>query len=215
MLGCATFGTLIPVRVLAVAAFVGLVAVVWAIIRWRAPSAAQHRATRLASDSGQPLKAWAQGAFLVVTGDLDYGHLPPAQARQMLIHWWETHGPHELLSTLDGLENPDRPDNAWDLLRFIVVARLATAANYLSDDEAWRSIYPVARRLQASYRSWPDMTQAYVVARRQWKGAATDGSEDDGGMRRILDNIANLREGLWERVSWSMPFEPPEPEQQS
>ncbi len=212
MLGCATFASVIPVRVLAIAATVGVIALVWAVARFRAPSTAERRRMRMAADAGQSLKAWAQGAFLIVTGELDYGHLPAAEARQMLIHWWEVHGPHELRDTLGELEHPGRPDNAWDLLRFMVVMRLGCAASYVDEDDGWERIYPVARRLQAAYRDWPEMGQAYVVARRQWKGIATDGSEDDDGMRRILDNIAGLRGDLWSRLAWGAAFEPPQPE---
>ena len=50
------------------------------------------------------------------------------------------------------------------------------------------------------------MAQAYVVARRQWKGIAIDGSEDDDGMRRIHDNVARLRDGLWTGVDWDTPL---------
>ena len=56
------------------------------------------------------------------------------------------------------------------------------------------------------------MAQAYVVARRQWKGIAADGSEDDDGMRRILDHVADLRDGLWRRTDWATALERPEDE---
>lgn len=191
------------------AAAVGLIAIVWAIVAFRRPSEAQRRQQRLDTDAELPGRAWVQAAFLVVTGDLDYGHLPRAEARQMLIHWWEIHGPYELRCGLDDLENPGRPDNAWDLLRCIVVTRLGAAAQYLSDDAAWDRIEPVALRLQTLHRSWTEMAQSYVVARRQWKGIAVDGSEDDDGMRRILDNVANLRDGRWTHVAWDTELDNP------
>ncbi|MEM6991162.1 MAG: DUF1266 domain-containing protein [Myxococcota bacterium] len=214
VLACATLLTVVPVRVVVAAAVAGLVAVIWAIVRWRQPSAAERQRMRAEADAASPFKAWVHGALFIVSRDIDYGHLPPAAARQMLIHWWEVHGPHEMRDTLRELEHPGRPDNAWDLLRFIVVIRLGAAAHYIADDDAWERIHPVAARLQASYVGWPEMAQAYVVARRQWKGIAIDGSEDDAGMARILDNIANLREGAWSTLSWDAMLDPPEPERQ-
>ena len=204
MLACALFQPDPRWRVVVLAIIVGALAVGWAIMAWREPSPAQRRRMRLEDDARHPLRQWAQAAFFVVTGDIDYGHLPRGEARQMLVHWWEVHGPYELRGTLADLEDAGRPDNAWDLLRFMVVARLGVAAQYHADEDAWRRIHPVARRLQASYRSWPEMAQAYVVARRQWKGIAPDGSEDDDGMRRILDHVAALRDGAWRTTAWTM-----------
>lgn len=191
--------TAVSNRVIALAAAIGLFVVTWAIGWWRRPN--PHK--RAAQDAATPLEAWARAAFFVVTGDVDYGHLPRAEARQMLIHWWEIHGPHELQHGLRDLEDAGRPDNAWDLLRFLLVARLGASAQYLTEDDSWTRIEPIALRLQATYGGWTEMAQAYVVARRQWKGIAIDGSEDDDGMRRILDNVARLRDGLWTGVDWN------------
>ena len=197
----------ISVRVVALSAIVGLLAVTWAILR-RRPN--PHR--RAQQEAATPLEAWARAAFFVVTGDVDYGHLPRAEARRMLIHWWEIHGPYELQHGLRDLEEPGRPDNAWDLLRFLLVARLGAAAQYVTEEESWTRIEPVARRLQATYDGWAAMAQSYVAARRQWKGIAIDGSEDDDGMRRILDNIARLRDDVWTSIDWGTPLSEPEPD---
>ncbi len=115
----------------------------------------------------------------------------------MLERWWAVHGHRELFDTLDELKAPKRGDNAWDLVRFIVVARLATGAGFLANDDSWERIFPVLARLQACYTSWPELAQAYVVARRQWREVAIDGSEDDQQMRRIIDNIAQLSDTQW------------------
>jgi len=195
-------------RVIALAAALGLFVVVWTFARWRAPSPV----ARAQQDPKSPLEAWSRAAFFVVTGDVDYGHLPRAEARQMLIHWWEIHGPYELQHGLRDLEEPGRPDNAWDLLRFLLVARLGAAAQYLPEDDSWARIEPIALRLQATYDGWTEMAQAYVVARRQWKGIAIDGSEDDDGMRRILDNVAVLRDAVWTTIDWNLALSDEEPE---
>ena len=195
-----------PTVALAVAAIVSLLVVVRGLKA--APAPARQR---MEQDADSAYKRWVQAVFLVVSGDRDYGHLPRGEAYRMLVHWWEVHGPHELHETLEALEDAGRGDNAWDLVRFVVVARLGAAAGYIDDDESWSRIHPIARRLQATYGSWAEMAQAYVVARRQWKGIAPDGSEDDDGMRGILDNVAHLREGRWARIDWRQPLDPPEP----
>jgi hypothetical protein len=60
--------------------------------------------------------------------------------------WWDVHGPTDHAKALRELATADRPDNAWDLVRFMVVARLGVGADYLTPDESWHCIRPVACR---------------------------------------------------------------------
>jgi hypothetical protein len=48
------------------------------------------------------------------------------------------------------------------------------------------------------------MAQAYLLARRQWRGFVLDGSEDDDDMRRIIDNIVVLGDNLWMQVEFDL-----------
>jgi hypothetical protein len=170
--------------------------------RLRTPSPARVMEQRLRRDAQDPLCAWVQAAFMVVTRDCDYAYLGEAAARKMLREWWDVHGPRELHTVMTQLASSGRPDNAWDLLRFMLVARMGVGAGYLQPDDCWDEIRPVARRLQRAYRGWSELGQAYVQARRQWRKFPLDGSEDDDEMRRIVDNIAELRHGMWTRVAY-------------
>jgi hypothetical protein len=118
--------------------------------------------------------------------------------------WWDVHGPTDHAKALRELATADRPDNAWDLVRFMVVSRLGVGADYLTPDESWHCIRPVACRLQAAYSGWKSMAQAYLLARRQWRGFVLDGSEDDDDMRRIIDNIVVLGDNLWMQVEFDL-----------
>lgn len=182
---------------------VGLTAAagVWLWAR-RRPSAAD----RLAADASDPYRQWVQSAFLLVTGDCDYAHLPGAEARRMLAHWWDVYGPVELRRALRQLADPSGGEHAWPLLRFILVSRLGVAAGMVADEESWDEILPVARRLQAAYPSWRAMAQAYVRARRQWKELPLDGSADDEGMMHILDNLARLDDTRWQALDYKAPL---------
>lgn len=167
---------------------------------------------RLAADARDPSRRWVQNAFLLVTGDRDYAHLPGAEARRMLAHWWEVYGPLEHRRTLERLAADDGRDHAWPLLRYILVSRLGVAAGMLADEVSWSEILPIARRLQAAYPGWRAMAQAYVQARRQWRELPLDGSADDDGMITILDNLARLDDDRWKELDWGIELRSPEPE---
>ncbi|HET6584782.1 MAG TPA: DUF1266 domain-containing protein [Nannocystaceae bacterium] len=180
------------------------VALAWAIARLRAPDPERVMRERLEADARDPFKRWVQSVFLIVTGNCDYAHLPRAEALRILMRWWEIHGPVEHGRTLASLSGSGRPDNAWDLVRFVLVARLGVAAGWIAEDASWQAIAPIARRLQRAYPDWSAMAQGYVLARRQARGLAPDGTEDDGAMAAIRDNIAHLRDGRWRELPFTI-----------
>lgn len=196
---------------LVLAASLGAATGVWLWVRRRpSPDA------RLETDAADPYRRWVQNVFLLVTGDCDYAHLPGAEARRVLAHWWDVYGPLELQRTLQDLAQAsgasahDHRDHAWPLVRYVLVSRLGVAAGMLADEVSWAEILPVARRLQAAYPSWRAMAQAYVQARRQWRELPLDGSNDDDGMSYILDNLARLDDTRWQALDFTTELEPAE-----
>lgn len=163
--------------------------------------------TREEVDARDPLRRWCQAGVRLVSRDCDYGHLPRGEARRMLQRWWHVHGPRELHDVLRTLGDSPNPDNAWELLRFIIVVRLGAAAEMVDDDDSWSMAAPIAMRLQDAYGDWSAMAQAYVRARRQWQELALDGSQDDATMRWITDNLQSLRASTWNEVPWDLELE--------
>jgi len=190
---------------LGVAALVVILVLV--LKRLRASDPDRIMRQRMAEDATNPYKQWVQSAFLLVTRDCDYAYIPPAEARHLMQDWWDVRSANEFRSVLGRLRSAERADNAWDLVRFIVVARLGVAAGHCTDDESWRQIRPVARRLQQAYPSWAAMAQAYVQARRQWRSMPLDGSGDDTMMRWVVENIASLRDDRWRVQDFDADFE--------
>lgn len=175
--------------------------------RMRKGSPKRVKAQRLEADARVPLRRWCQAACMLVSRDCDYGHLARGDARRMLQRWWHVHGTRELRDALDTLAHSGNPDNAWELLRFILVARLGEAAGMLQADESWSLSAPVAARLQAAYDDWQDMAQSYVRARRQWRELALDGSEDDDSTLWIVENMSTLRATMWTEVPFALDLE--------
>lgn len=62
---------------------------------------------------------------------------------------------------------------AWDLVRAIHVAAWSWMAGYLSEEEAWALMMPVARELQKNFKSWDDLTRNYMIGREYWSYSAT------------------------------------------
>ena len=184
---------------------VGLFLVGSLVHRLRGPNRKKAAADRMEADAEDPLRAWSQAAFKIVTGGIDYGHLGPGEGRRMLQRWWQIHGEHEMNDALDELATGT--DSAWELLRFILVSRMGAAAGYLTDEESWSEIRPIAARLQGAYDSWGALAHAYLNARRQWQEVAPDGSEDDPTMQRIAANIEELRATSWTEVPYDLAFE--------
>jgi Protein of unknown function (DUF1266) len=195
--------TLTTGRVL-VLAVLALVAAVWLRRRLARVDPQQLMAQRLQRDGEDLYKRWVQNAFLVVTGNCDFAHLPRAEAIRMLSAWWEVHGPAEHRRSLAGLADAGRPDNAWDLLRFMLLARIGVAAGYIDDLAAWAQIRPIATRLQRAYIDWPSMAQAYLLARRQARGLAADGTQDDPSTEAIRDNVAHLHGTRWREMPYRL-----------
>lgn len=188
-------------------AAVALAVVGIATHRLRTPDPRRRMRALMEADAHDSFRRWVQSVFLVITRDCDYAYLGRAEGRAMLQDWWDIHGPRTHAQTLRSLAEASRPDNAWDLVRYILVARMGVAAGYMSSDESWEAIRPIASRLQRAYSDWRPMAQAYLLARRQWRGLALDGSEDDEEMRIIVDNIAQLHDSRWRALPFRADLE--------
>ncbi len=189
---------------LLVAAALGFVGWRWGRARRTHRMHGLERTERDQRHARDPLRRWCDAACRLVTRNDDYGHLGRGEARRMLQRWWHVHGARELHDTLHQLGDSPNPDNAWELLRFMLVARLGAAAQMFDDDESWDAIRPVARRLQHAYEGWTAMAQAYVTARRQWQDMPLDGSGDDDMMQWITENLQMLRAGTWSELPWDL-----------
>jgi len=196
----------LPARLWLPLALLAVLVLVWLLRRERI-DATQHMAQRLERDGADLFRRWVQNAFLIVTGNSDYGYLSRTEAIRMLSSWWEVHGPVEHARTLAGLAAAGRPDNAWDLLRYVLLARLGVAAGWADDLGSWDAIRPIAIRLQAAYPDWSTMAQAYVQARRQARDLPADGTGDDASTTAIRDNIAHLHGGRWRDMPYRLPLE--------
>jgi hypothetical protein len=90
----------------------------------------------------------------------------------------------------------------WDYSRYICLCRWGYLAGYLSEEEAWQKIMPVATLLQSKFDSWQDLGQNYLIGRYFWSYEETkqDGWKFKDAYMRLLD----MPSSPWNRLSWDM-----------
>jgi hypothetical protein len=102
----------------------------------------------------------------------------------------------------------------WDYSRAICLCRWAHVAGYISEEEAWVMIMPLARRLQEKFDSWEDLGRNYLIGRQFWSHAETikSGWQCEDAQQRLLD----MRDSPWNRYPWDLDlsdYEEPDPAQ--
>lgn len=95
-----------------------------------------------------------------------------------------------------------RSISGWDYSRYVFLCRRGYLGGYLTEDEAWRKIMPVAKLLQANFRSWEDLGDNYIGGREYWSLTQTqkDGELFNASRQRLLHDP----ESPWLRIPWNL-----------
>lgn len=91
---------------------------------------------------------------------------------------------------------------AFDICRYISLCRWGNYCGYLSDVEAWALVMPAAAELQASFSSWEEVGQSYLMGREFWSHDQTliDGDAMIGVYMRLLTDP----ESPWHLNPWDL-----------
>ena len=90
----------------------------------------------------------------------------------------------------------------WDYCRYIMLCRCGYQVGFLSEDEAWGRIMPMARAIQAAFPSWSELGEDYLVGREFWSIAETKKS---GQYFRELEAWLVREPGSpWNQLAWRM-----------
>lgn len=92
--------------------------------------------------------------------------------------------------------------SGWDYSRYICLCRWGYMADYLSEEEAWELIMPVAEMLQKTFDSWEDLGQNYIIGRQFWSYEETqrNGYLYEDAYQRLLD----MPSSPWNKYPWNM-----------
>ena len=90
----------------------------------------------------------------------------------------------------------------WDYSRYICLCRWGYLVGYISEEEAWERIMPVAEMLQKKFDSWEDLGQNYLIGRRFWSYKYTKEKGDlyEDAFQRLLD----MRSSPWNKYPWDL-----------
>jgi hypothetical protein len=90
----------------------------------------------------------------------------------------------------------------FDLCRYVAVCRWGCLCGYLTEDEAWDKIMPVAAKLQATFSSWQELGQNYLIGREFW---SYEQSQEDGGQMEMWINYLVTAPGSpWGSNPWDL-----------
>jgi len=90
----------------------------------------------------------------------------------------------------------------WDCARYICLCRWAYAAGYITEQEAWQEIIPLAKMLQDTFDSWEDLGLNYLIGRKFWSYEETinTGSFFEDAYQRLID----MKSSPWNNCPWDM-----------
>jgi hypothetical protein len=112
-------------------------------------------------DGNDPLKRWARGCYAILFGEASPDRRGEAWCRERLRDDWSIETGEKALATIERLSGVPKGRVAWDLVRVVVVARLAARAGYLSMQQAQAAVGRIQRRLQDRYPDWQAMATDY------------------------------------------------------
>lgn len=89
---------------------------------------------------------------------------------------------------------------AWDFGRYVALVRWGYALGYLTEDEAWRKVMPVAQATQNTYSSWSEFGDSYAAGREYWLG----GEPDQVDARAISSKLLADPGSPWVTLPWGL-----------
>jgi hypothetical protein len=91
---------------------------------------------------------------------------------------------------------------AFDLCRYVTLCRKGNLCGYLTDAEAWERIMPAAAKLQATFSSWKEVGENYLIGREFWSYQETLNSGDE--MRLRIDHLVATPGSAWNSNPWDL-----------
>jgi len=90
----------------------------------------------------------------------------------------------------------------WDYSRYICLCRWGYLVGYISEEEAWAKIIPVARMLRNKFDSWKDLGQNYIIGRQFWSYQQTEtkGYLFEDAYQRLVD----MPSSPWNKYPWDI-----------
>jgi tetratricopeptide (TPR) repeat protein len=98
----------------------------------------------------------------------------------------------------------ERGLSAWDLSRYICLCRWGYQCGYITEDEAWQLIMPVAAKIQATCKGWNYLGTEYLIGRRFWSNSQYLKSEKSYSW--LKHRLLHSPDSTWVQFAWNIPL---------
>lgn len=103
--------------------------------------------------------------------------------------------------------HPGQSINAWDYCRYISLCRWGYSAEFLTADEAWQMIMPIARRLQKRFSSWESLGRNYMHGCMFAMPQLYTDEKDN--FNRAMDFLLKSKASPWTEIPWDLNLDEP------
>jgi hypothetical protein len=90
----------------------------------------------------------------------------------------------------------------WDYCRYVSLCRWGYQCGYITEDEAWDLIMPVAKKLQATFSSWEELGANYLLGREFW--SQQEMLNTGTGIREAYQYLLTSPNSPWILNPWDM-----------
>lgn len=88
----------------------------------------------------------------------------------------------------------------WDYARYVSLCRWSYLVGLLSEEEAWARIMSAARRIQATFSSWQELGENYLIGREFW--SPTEMRRTGHLYQDALQRLLTDPQSPWVRLPW-------------
>jgi hypothetical protein len=155
---------------------------------------------RKSQNTVKNIELWMHGAYSIWTGGEDSGTWAAARAQKSLGEWYGVTGAGSLWKTIAELSHGQTGNPAWDQVRALDILRIGVAATYIDADSCRTEARKIGVMLQARYRSWDDLAQAFEAGMHAWQNRR--GTTDPNERGRVQRNLPVLRQAIWPRIKY-------------
>ena len=92
----------------------------------------------------------------------------------------------------------------WDFVRYVMLCIDGYNAGFITEEEAWQRIMPVARTVQKTFPSWAALADNFLEGREFW-------GRDPSSMQQMRDIASMLKwdnHSPWRRLDWKLSLTP-------
>jgi hypothetical protein len=101
-----------------------------------------------------------------------------------------------------GNEVGDKSLLGWDYSRYVSLCGWGYIGGFMSEQEVWTQLMPVARSLQQRFDSWEDLGKNYIIGRQYWSKHQTE--LQGKRINNIYIKLLSSTDSPWVKLNWKL-----------